>query len=130
MKIYSYSSDLLTFVEEKWVKAKLAIVSVLIGTSLFYGLVKLNQSVGFTSGARTAKMLVVENAVLRQESIAIPSRLTALEIQAKALGTQDNDLHTLLAHQSIVGDSVTGFTDSTNWVILQYLNPSATNFRP
>lgn len=130
MKIYSYSSELLTLVEEKWVKAKLAIVGVLIGTFLFYGLIKLNQSVGFTSGARAANMLVVENAVLRQELIAIPPRLSTLEAQAKGLRAQDNDLHLLLAHQEIVGDSVTGFTDSTNWVILQYLNPSATNSRP
>jgi len=130
VKIYSYSSELLTFVEEKWIRPKLAVVCALIGISLFFGMIRLNRSTGITSGARAAKMLVVENSVLRQELIAIHPRLNKLGVQTRSLGTQDNDLHAFLAHQEIVGDSVTGFTDSAKWVILQYLNPPATNFRP
>ena len=130
LKVYSYSSDLLTFVEEKRVKVKLAVIGVLIGTSLFCGMIKLNQSVGFTSGARAAKMLMTENNVLRQELIVIPRRLNTLDVQIKGLDTQNNDLHALLTHQEITGDSVTGFTNPELWVKLQSLNSEAVNFHP
>jgi hypothetical protein len=130
VKIYSYSSELLIFVEEKWVRPKLAVVSALIGISLFFGMIKLNQSAGFTSGARAAKMLVVENSVLRQELIALPPRLSTLEVQTKGLGTQDNDLHALFTHQEIIGDSVTGFTNPGEWLKLNSLNSEAINSHP
>lgn len=130
LKIYSYSSELLIFVEEKWVRPKLAIVCALIGISLFFGMIKLNQSAGFTSGARAAKMLVVENNVLRQELIAIPPRLRKLEVQTKGLGTQDKDLNVLFTRQEIIGDSVTGFTSPCEWLKLNSLNSEAIDSHP
>jgi hypothetical protein len=130
VKIYSYSSELLTFVDAKWTRARLAAFGVLIGTILFYGFIKLNQSVGFTSGARTAKMLAVENNVLRQELISIPPRLKKLEGQTKELCAQDDNFHVLLKHQEIIGDSVTGFTDPGEWLKLQSSNDAAINTHP
>jgi hypothetical protein len=130
MKLYSYSSELLTFVEAKWYRARLATLGIVVGTIMFFGFMKLNQAVGITSGSRLAHRLAEENSALRQESILISPRLSKLKIQVKQLSDQDDKLHHLLNHQEIFGDTVTGFTDANQWVKLQPLNPMATSFRP
>ncbi len=79
MKLYSYSSELLTFVEAKWYRARLATLGVLVGTIMFFGFMKLNQAVGITSGSRLAHRLAEENSALRQESILISPRLSELK---------------------------------------------------
>jgi hypothetical protein len=130
VKIYSYSNKLLTFVDAKWTIAKLAVVGVLIGSILFFGFIKLNQAVGITPGSRTAIGLAAENNVLRQEVTLISPRVSMLAVKTRVLSAQDDRLHLLLYHQEMVGDSVTGFTNPTKWVVLQSLNPSATNVSP
>lgn len=130
MKLYSYSSELLTFVEAKWYRARLATLGILVGTIMFFGFMKLNQAVGITSGSRLAHRLAEENSVLRQESILISPRLSKLKIQVKQLSDQDDKLHQLLNHQEIFGDTVTGFTYANQWLKLQPLNSMATSFRP
>jgi hypothetical protein len=60
MKLYSYSNDLLTFVEAKWPVAKLATGGILIVTILLFGFITLNQSVGNGLESRSAKTLTAE----------------------------------------------------------------------
>src|ERR1700690_2342557 len=126
MKVYSYSDELLTFVDAKWVRAKLAVGAVLIGSIIFFGFIKLNQAVGITPGARTAIALAAENNILRQELMLIAPRVNKLVVKTRELSAQGENLHVLLTHQEMVGDSVTGFTYPAKWVVLQSLNPSAT----
>ena len=130
VKVYSYSSELITFVDAKWAIAKLAFGGVLIGSILFFGFIKLSQAVGITPGSRTAIALAAENNILRQEVTLISPRVSMLVVKTRELSAQDEKLHMLLYHQEMVGDSVTGFTYPTKWVVIQSLNPLATNFRP
>jgi hypothetical protein len=130
VKIYSYSSELLTFVDAKWTIAKLAVGGVLIGSILFFGFIKLSQATGITPGSRTAIALAAENNILRQEVTSISPRVSMLAVKTRELSTQDDRLHLLFYHQEMVGDSVTGFTSPTKWVVLQPLNPSTTNVSP
>ena len=130
VKVYSYSSELITFVDAKWAIAKLAVRGVLIGSILFFGFIKLSQAVGITPGSRTAIALAAENNILRQEVTLISPRVSMLVVKTRELSAQDDKLHLLLYHQEMVGDSVTGFTYPTKWVVIQSLNPLATNFRP
>jgi len=129
VKIYSYSSELLTFVEAKWARTILATFGILIGSIIFFGFIKLNQSVGITPGSRTAKMLAAENSVLRQELTLISPRVSKLKMQVRQLSERDDKLHQLLNHQEIFGDTVTGFTYTNKWLKLQALNAVATSLR-
>lgn len=48
MKLHSYSSELVTFVEAKWARAKLATVGILIGTIVLLILWLIGPKVGPT----------------------------------------------------------------------------------
>ncbi len=130
VKVYSYSNKLLTFVDAKWAIAKLAVGGVFIGSLLFFGFIKLNQALGITPGSREAIALEAENNVLRQELILISPRVDKLAVKTRELSAQDEKLHLLLYRREMAGDSVAGFTYPDKWVVLQSLNPLATNFRP
>ncbi len=123
MKLYSYSSELLTFVEAKWTKAKFAACGILIGTIIFFGFIKLDQSLGNVLGSRSANTLAAENGFLRHQISLISPRVSKLEMQARQLDEHADKLQRL-----IVGDTVSrmrpkGFK-------LQSLIPMATSFRP
>jgi hypothetical protein len=110
MKLYSYSSKLLTFVEARLIKAKFATVGILIGIVIPLGIMKLNQSAGFTLGSRSASKLAAENNFLRQQVSFISPRVSKMEMQAKQLNEHANKLHTLLHSGKIVGNTVSRFT--------------------
>jgi hypothetical protein len=112
MKLYSYSSKLLTFVEMKWVIAKFVTVGVLIWIVILFGIIELNQSVGFALGSRSPITLASENNFLRQQVSLISPRVSKLEIQAAQLNERANNLHLLLHGGKIVGDTVSRFMNA------------------
>jgi hypothetical protein len=130
MKLYSYSSELLTFVEAKWVIAKFATGGILIGTVILFGVIKLNQSVGNALGPRSVNTLAAENNFLRQQVSLISPRVSKLEMQARQLNECANKLHMLLQGGKVVGDTVSSFTNATKGFKLQSLIPAAKSFRP
>jgi hypothetical protein len=130
VKLYSYSSELLTFVEAKRAKAKLAACGILMGTIIFFGFIKLDQSVGNALESRSANTLAAENNFLRQQISLISPRVSKLEMQASQLVERDNRLHMLLHHRMIAGDTVSRFTYATNGLKLQSLIPAVSSFRP
>jgi hypothetical protein len=125
VKLYSYSSELLTFAEAKWAKAKFAACGILIGTIIFFGFIKLDQSVGNALGSRSANTLAAENNFLRQQISLISPRVSKLEMQTRLLHEHGDKLQML-----IVGDTVSRFTYATNGFKLQSLIPTASSFRP
>ncbi len=125
MKLYSYSSELLTFVEAKWAKAKFAACGILIGTIIFFGFIKLDQSVGNVLGSRWANTLAAENGFLCQQISLISPRVSKLEMQARQLDEHADKLQFL-----IVGNTVSRFTYATNGFKLQSLIPSASSYHP
>jgi hypothetical protein len=106
VKLYSYSIELLTFVEAKWVIAKFAISGILIGTIILFGVIKLNQSVGNVLGSRSANTLAAENNFLRQQVSLISPRVSKLEMQARQLNERANEFHMLLPKYGIAKGEV------------------------
>ncbi len=125
MKLYSYSTELLTFVESKWTKTKFAVCGILIGTIIFFGFIKLDQSVGNVLGSHSANRLAAENEFLRQEIRLISPRVSKLETQARQLGDHAGKLQILIAE-----DTLSRFIYATKGSELQSLIPLATSFRP
>ena len=113
MKLYSYSSKLLTFVEAKWVILKFTTVGALMGIVILFGITELNQSVGFALGSHSASRLASENNFLRQQVNQISPRVSMLEMQAKQLNERADNLHLLHHSGKIVGDTVSKFTNVT-----------------
>ena len=130
VKLYSYSSELHTFVEAKWVTAKFATGGILIGTIILFGVIKPNQSVGNALGSRSANTLAAENDILRRQLSLISPRVSKLEMQERQLSEGVNKLHMLLHRRKIVGDTVSSFTNATKGFKLQSLIPAATGSRP
>lgn len=122
MKLYSYSSELLTSVEAKWAIAKFATSGILIGTVILFGVIQLNQSVGITVGSRSANTLAAENNFLRQQVSLISPQVSKLEMQARQLNERFNKLHMLLRGGKVVGDTVSSFTNATIGFKLQSLH--------
>ena len=119
MKLYSYSSDLLTCVEAKWARAKYFAYGVLIAIIIFFGFMKPNQSVGNAFGSRPAQTLAAENNFLRQQVSMISPRVSKLEMQAGQLNERADELHLLLGSSEIVGDTVFRFAYAVNGEKLQ-----------
>lgn|GEM_PF-1374863 len=130
LKLYSYSNELLTFVEAKWAIAKFATSGILIGTVILFGAIKLNQSVGYALESRSANTLAAENNFLRQQVSLISPRVSKLEMQARQLSEHGNKLHMFLHRRKIVGNTVSGFTNATNGFKLQSLIPAEKSFHP
>jgi hypothetical protein len=65
MKLYSYSREVHTFVEAKWITAKCTTAGIIIGTIVLFGVIKLNQSVDQAFGFHSANTLAAENDLLR-----------------------------------------------------------------
>lgn len=114
MKLYSYSSDLLKFVETKWALAKFAVGGILLGTLVLFGVVKMNQSVADTLAAHSANALSAENDILRQQLNLISPRVSNLEIQAERLKERGKGFHELLERRQNARDTVLSFTSVTN----------------
>jgi hypothetical protein len=130
MKLYSYSSRLLTFVEAKWTLARFVTGGVLIGTILLFGFMELNQSIGNTLGSRSAKGLSAENDVLRQQLNLISPRVSKLETQAEELKERANGLHKLLQRRTNGRDTVMRFTNATGGFKPQSSMAAAKSPRP
>ena len=130
VKLYSYSSELLTFVEVKWAIAKFATSGILIGTVILFGAIKLNQSVGYALESRSANTLAAENNFLRQQVSLISPRVSKLEMQASQLNERGNKLHMFLHRRKIVGNMVSSFTNATIWLELQSFIPAEKSFHP
>ncbi len=130
MKLYSYSSELLTFVETKWVIVKYAISGILIGIIIVFGVVKLNQSAGNALGSRSVKTLAAENNFLRQQVSLISPRVGKLEMQTRQLNERANNLHRLFEGPKIVADTVSSFTNTAKEFKFQSLILAAKSFRP
>jgi hypothetical protein len=128
--MYSYSSKLLTFVEAKWVKAKFAAVGILIGIVILFGIMKPNQSVGFAFESRSANILVTENNFLRQQVSLISPRVSMLEMHVRQLDERANNLHLILPHRKIVGDTASSFSNAAKEFKFQSLILMAKSFRP
>ena len=111
MKLYSYSSELLTFVESKWVIAKFATCGILMGIVILFGAIKMNQSVGSVIGSRSTNTLTSDNNFLRQQISLISARTNKLEMQVKQLNERANTLHMFLSRRKIVEDSVASLTN-------------------
>ncbi len=112
VKLYSYSSELLTFVEAKWAIVKLAASGILVGAVILFGVVELNPSVGNALGSRSTKTLTSDNNFLRQQVSLISYRVNKMEMQTKQLHEYANTLNILLYSRKIDRDTVSSFTNA------------------
>jgi len=130
MKLYSYSSESLTFVEAKWTLAKFATGGILLGTIILLGFMELNQSVGNTLESRSSNAISAENDILRQQLNQISPRVSKLEIQLEQLRDRASGLHKLLQRRNNARDTVISFTNATVGPKLQSLMAAAKCPRP
>ena len=129
MKLYTYSNELLTFVETKWVKARYVTVGVIISIVILVDVIDVNQSVGFALGSRSASILVSENNFLRQQVSQISPRVSKLEVQAALLNGRANNLDRLLHNGKIIGDTVSRFTNAAKEFKVHSLILAAKSYR-
>jgi hypothetical protein len=130
VKLYSYSSKLLTFVEAKWIKAKFAAAGILIGIIIPFGIIKLDQSVSFALGSRSASTLASENNFLRHQVHVITYRVSKFEMQAAQLNERADKLHFLLHDSRILGDTASRFKRADKEIKHQSLIRATKSFHP
>lgn len=98
LKLYYFSTDTLKFVEARWVKTKLAFLTLgiasVIGFSVFEGNQYFDDALGL--GLGRASVLAAENAVLRAEMQVLAGKLGGLERQLASLNERGNEIRTLV----------------------------------
>jgi len=130
VRLYFYSSELLTYVEAKWAKTTIAAGGILLGTILFFGVIGPNRSVDYSLESVTARALVAENDILRRHASLISPRLSKLEATAGQLDEHVNGLRALLLHRQIAGDSVWRLTRVAGGRTLPSMVQATAGFRP
>lgn len=128
MKLYSYSSELLTFAEVKWAKVKYGAGGIFIVTIIVFGFMTFQQPVGSVLRLRSQNSLVVENDVLRQELSLMSPRVSRLEMKARQLSEDDNILHLLVFPRKIGGDTISRSTYAPKGSKLRSLASAAADF--
>jgi hypothetical protein len=128
MKLYSYSSALLTFAEVKWARVKYCAGGFFIVVVIVFGFIALHQPIGNALGFRSENTLAVENDVLRQELSLMSPRVSKLERKVRQLREDDNILHLLVYPRKIAGDTVSRFTDASKGTTVQSPVTAAVSF--
>jgi hypothetical protein len=129
VKLYTYSNELLKFVEAKWVLAKFFFGGILLVNIILVGVIRLNQSAGNPLSSRSVNILASENNFLKQQVSQISPRVRKLEIQAAQLNERANNLSRLFHGGRIVGDTVSNFTNGTKKFNRQSFIFAATSYR-
>jgi hypothetical protein len=129
MKLYSYSSELLAFVEVKWIIAKFVIGGIFLGIIILFGVIKLNQSVGNAFGIRSTNTLAAENNFLRQQVTLISPQVNNLNMQTRQLNEHANKLRMFLQGSKIARDTVLSFAYVNKKFKLQPMVLAAKSFR-
>jgi hypothetical protein len=101
-----------------------------MGIVILFGIIELNQSVGFALGSRSVSTLATENNFLRQQVSLISPRVSMLEMHARQLDERANNLHMLLPRRKIVGDTASSFSSAPKESKLQSLILASKSFRP
>ena len=99
--------------EAKWIRSKLAAMAVIIGCTIFFGLVKLDQAAAVTSGSQSARLLESENNILRQDLILISPKVNELELRTKRLSARASTLSKRIQGSVIAGDTISYLTYAT-----------------
>lgn len=118
MKLYSYSGEVLNFVEVKWLKIKYTAIVIVIGFIIFLVAVIKTQSLDPLK-FRSTNIVIVENAFLEQQISLMAFRLNGLEQQLITLNEHSNALYNELDNGPVVHDSALYFS---NGAIGSFLN--------
>jgi len=110
MKLYSYSAELLTFVEMKWIKTKIIASAILIVVVLF-GIIALTQSIS-PVGQHVSNPLSLENNLLQQHISVILPRVNAFRIRIRQLNEYANSLHLMVDNPTSEYDSAFHFASA------------------
>lgn len=107
LKLYYYSTDTLKFVEARWAKTRLAVVTLVVavvsGAVVFEGNQYLNDPLGL--GLGRASVLAAENTVLRAQMSMLEQKLGGLERELADLNEQGNEFRTLVDMPKIDEDT-------------------------
>lgn len=107
LKLYYFSTDTLKFVEARWVKSKLAgvtlLVAIVTGLTVFEGNQYLDDALGL--GLGRASVLSAENAILRAQMDLLAGKLNGLERQLASLNERGNEIRTLVDMPKIDEDT-------------------------
>jgi hypothetical protein len=96
VRLYSYSSELLTFAESKRTRVRFVSYGILIGSIVFIGFIRLSQFERNTVGSRTANSLKAENSLLHHQWTIIASRVSRLELLERQYSERAEELSVLL----------------------------------
>ena len=113
MRLYSYSSEFLTFAEVKWARAKRGAGGFFVVVIIVFGFMTLHEPIGSALGFRTESKLAVENDVMRQELGLMSHRVSKMEGKVRQLHEDDKILHLLVYPGKIIGDTVLRSTDAS-----------------
>jgi hypothetical protein len=130
MKLYSYSSESLNFVEVKWIIVKFAILGIIIGIVILFCVIEPNQSVVRALGYYSTNTLAAENNFLRDQISFITARVSRLEMKATQLNERADNLDRVLHRDKIACDTVTKFTNVSKLLKSKPLLYAAKSSRP
>ena len=112
VKVYTYSSELRSYVEVKWARVKFATGGILVGVVIFFGVFVVDQSAGGAVMSRPAHTLVVENEMLRRQLSSISPRVSWLEMQVRQSQERADELSVLLNCSKIAGGTDSSFRNT------------------
>ena len=85
VRLYIYSSTSCTLTRTYWLRAWYALIGVVIGTILFFGIYAFDYFIVSAQGNRTLYDLRAENAVLQRHIHQAASRVAAIDVQEQYL---------------------------------------------
>ena len=130
MKLYSYSSAKLTFVDAKSTMIKFVAKGVLIGAVISFGLITLGQAFGNAIGYQSENTIATENDILRGQVKLFSVHVSTLEYRAKQLTEGADQLRVILGGSTMVDDTISRFTNAAREIRLGPLTPAREKFPP
>ena len=110
MRIYSYSSESIAFVEIRWMMLKCIVSGALFGAVLFFILFTLYPSEAKIFRSGEANSIEVENVILQRQVDEIVSSTRFLNVQVKHLHEYSGKLDSLLFRSVFPGDTTSALT--------------------
>jgi len=130
VKLYSYSSATLTFVDAKSSMTKFVAGGALIGALISFGVITLGQAFGNAIGYHSENVIEAENNILRGQVELFSVRVSSLEYRAKQLTEGADQLRVILDGRTMVSDTMSRFTHATTEFKLRLLIPAREKLLP
>ena len=109
MKLYAYSNELIELVDAKWITIKFALLGILVGSIVFFTVLKLNHSSEKIFRSHLANTFETENYILQEQVNQLTPQVYSLKMQTAHLIVRSGKLDKLLFRSMINSETDSGF---------------------